>query len=116
MQITSCYLRSNKCLSKVQIGYLSIIQKYKSRSQNDLQLQLMYCISMSHTGCISQKSTWRTRKIRLLVLQTQNFRVSQEKELCIRVNTRELNRELCTKLSTLYTKTPWSVLATSSLL
>ena len=38
-----------------------------------------------------------------LLLQTQNFRVSQEKELCIRVNTRELNRELCTGLFTLYT-------------
>ena len=31
------------------------------------------------------------------------------------VNTRELDRELCTGLSTLYTKTPWSMLITSSL-
>ena len=37
-----------------------------------------------------------------LLLQTQDFRVSQEKEPCIRVNTRELDRELCTELSTLY--------------
>ena len=49
------------------------------------------------------------------LLQTQNFRVSQEKEPCIRVNTRELNRELCTGLSTLYTKDSWSMLCTSSL-
>ena len=38
----------------------------------------------------------------LLVLQTQDFRVSQEKEPCIRVNTRELNGVSSTKLSTLY--------------
>ena len=31
------------------------------------------------------------------------------------VNTRELNRELCIGLSTLYTKTPWFILTTSSL-
>jgi len=39
----------------------------------------------------------------LLLLQTQDLRVDQEKESCIRVNTRELNRELYTGLSTLYT-------------
>ena len=38
-----------------------------------------------------------------LLLQTQALRVEQEKEPCIRVNTRELNRELCTRWSTLYT-------------
>ena len=32
------------------------------------------------------------------------------------INTRELKRELCTGQSTLYTKTSWSVLTTSSLL
>jgi len=37
------------------------------------------------------------------MLQTQDFRVDQEKEPYIRVNTRELNRELCTRSSTLYT-------------
>jgi len=31
----------------------------------------------------------------VLILQTQELRVVQEKEPCIRVNTRELNRELC---------------------
>ena len=31
------------------------------------------------------------------------------------VNTIKLNRELCTRLSTLYTKTLWSMLTTSSL-
>ena len=31
------------------------------------------------------------------MLQTQDLRVDQEKEPCIRVNTRELNRELCTE-------------------
>ena len=44
------------------------------------------------------------------VLQTQELRVIQEEEPCIRVNTRELNRELCTRLSTLYTKLSWSML------
>jgi len=41
----------------------------------------------------------------LQILQTQDLRVNQEKKPCIRVNTRELNRELCTRLSTLYTNT-----------
>ena len=43
--------------------------------------------------------------IHFCMLQTQDHRVDQEEELCIRVNTRELNRELCTRLSTLYTST-----------
>jgi len=51
----------------------------------------------------------------LTILQTQDLRVDQEKESCIRVNTRELNRELCTGLSILYTKISWSMLTTSSL-
>ena len=38
----------------------------------------------------------------VILLQTQDLRVDQEKEPCIRVNTRELNRELYTELSTLY--------------
>jgi len=38
------------------------------------------------------------------LLQTQDLRVDQEKEPCIRVNTRELDRELFTRLSTFYTK------------
>jgi len=37
------------------------------------------------------------------ILQTQDLRVDQEKEPCIRINTRELNRELCTRLFILYT-------------
>ena len=49
------------------------------------------------------------------ILQSQDLRVDQVKESCIRVNTRELNGELCTGLSILYTKTPWSMLTTSSL-
>jgi len=32
----------------------------------------------------------------IYLLQTQDFRADQEKESCIRVNTRELNRKLCT--------------------
>jgi len=31
------------------------------------------------------------------MLQTQDLRVDQEKEPCIEVNIRELNRELCTE-------------------
>ena len=38
------------------------------------------------------------------MLQTQELRVIQEKEPYIRVNTRELNRELCTESSIFYTK------------
>ena len=41
-----------------------------------------------------------------MILQTQELKVVQEKKPYIRVNTRELNRELCTELSTLYTKLP----------
>jgi len=41
----------------------------------------------------------------MCLLQTQALRVEQEKEPCIKVNTRELNRELYTRLSTLYTNT-----------
>jgi len=37
------------------------------------------------------------RKQRPVVLQTQDIRVNQEKEPCISVNTRELDRELCTR-------------------
>ena len=38
------------------------------------------------------------------MLQIQNLRVGEESEPCIRVNIRELNRELFTGLSTFYTK------------
>ena len=31
------------------------------------------------------------------LLQTQDLRVDQEKEPCIRINIRELDRELCTE-------------------
>ena len=44
---------------------------------------------------------WYTHGI--LILQSQDLRVDQVKESYIRVNTRELNRELYTRLSTLYT-------------
>ena len=40
----------------------------------------------------------------LIILRFNDLRVDQRKKPCIRVNTRELNRELCTRLSTLYTK------------
>jgi len=39
------------------------------------------------------------------MLQSQDLRVGQVKEPCIRVNIRELNRELYTRLSILYTNT-----------
>ena len=39
------------------------------------------------------------------MLQSQDLRVGQVKESCIRVNIRELDRNLCTRLSTLYTNT-----------
>jgi len=39
------------------------------------------------------------------MLQSQDLKVSQVKKPWIRVNTRELNRELCIRLSILYTNT-----------
>jgi len=42
--------------------------------------------------------------LQLLLLWFNDLRVDQRKISCIRVNTRELNRELCTELFTLYTK------------
>ena len=44
------------------------------------------------------------------MLQFNDLRVDHRKKSCIRINTRELNRELYTKLSILYTKRFWSVL------
>jgi len=41
--------------------------------------------------------------MQVYILQTQDFRVSQEKEFYISINTRELNKELCTELYILYT-------------
>ena len=41
----------------------------------------------------------------LIMLQTQDLRVDQTNKPCIKVNTRELNRKICTDLSILYTKT-----------
>jgi len=40
------------------------------------------------------------------ILQTQDLRVGQVNKSCIEVNIRELDRELSTGLSTLYTKSP----------
>ena len=40
-----------------------------------------------------------------MLLQSQDLRIGQVKKPCIRVNTSELDKELCIKLSTLYTKT-----------
>ena len=38
------------------------------------------------------------------MLQLKDLRINQEEEPCIRVNTRKLNRKLCTELFILYTK------------
>jgi len=43
--------------------------------------------------------------IQRTLLQSQDLGVGQVKEPCIRINTRELNKELCTRLSILYTNT-----------
>ena len=45
-----------------------------------------------------------------ILLQLKDLRADQREEPCIRINTRELNRELHTGLSTLYTKRLWSML------
>ena len=44
------------------------------------------------------------------LLQLKDLRASQWEEPYIKVNTKELNRELSTRLSTLYTKLSWSML------
>jgi len=44
------------------------------------------------------------------MLQLKDLRAGQREESCIRVNTRELDRELYTRLSTLYTNLRWSML------
>ena len=44
------------------------------------------------------------RTKRLFLLQFNGLRANQRRKPCIRINTREFNRELCTRLSTLYTK------------
>ena len=44
------------------------------------------------------------------MLWFNDLRVDQGKEPCIRINTKELNRELYIGLSILYTKRPWSML------
>jgi len=46
----------------------------------------------------------------VLILQLKDLRADQWEEPCIRINTRELNRELYTESSTLYTKLRWSML------
>jgi len=46
----------------------------------------------------------------VLMLQFSDLRADQRKESYIRISIRKLDRELCTRLSTLYTKLPWSVL------
>ena len=45
-----------------------------------------------------------------MMLQTQDFRVSQEKESYIRVKIRELNEVPSEKLSILYTLDYWSMI------
>jgi len=52
----------------------------------------------------------RRKLIEAEMLQTQDFRVSQEKEPCIKVNTKELNRVSSTGLSILYTLNYWFML------
>ena len=45
---------------------------------------------------ISRKFPNSLELLLVYVLQTQDLRVDQKKEPCIRVNIRELDRELCT--------------------
>ena len=52
---------------------------------------------------IKMKNSKKLKVKTLVVLQSQDLRVGQVKESCIRVNIRELNKELCIRLSTLYT-------------
>jgi len=44
------------------------------------------------------------------MLQFNDIRVDQRKKPCNRVNIKELNKELSTKLFTLYTKSVWFML------
>ena len=63
----------------------------------------LFLLSIGHTHFQNLSSGLRI--ILLYLLQTQDLRVDQEKKPCIRVNIRELNRELCTGLSILYINT-----------
>jgi len=58
---------------------------------------------ITHDGHKCYK-VWQRYDIKKM-LQLKDFRASQGEEPCIRVNIRELNRELYTGLSTLYTQT-----------
>ena len=58
------------------------------RNQNKRELEYL----------VSTSKVWKNR----WVSQLQDLKVSQVKEPCIRINTRELNKKLCTELSTLY--------------
>ena len=53
--------------------------------------------------------------LRDLTITTQRPQSQSIRRTLYWVNTRELDRELCTGLSTLYTKSPWPLLTTSSL-
>ena len=53
---------------------------------------------------MEQIQSARAQVFNSTILQTQVLRVEQVNESCIRVNIKELNRELCIELSTLYTK------------
>jgi len=44
------------------------------------------------------------------MLQSQDLRVDQEKEFCIKINIRELDRVPSIELSTLYILSYWSML------
>ena len=51
-----------------------------------------------------------TYNIDFMLLQLKDLKVNQWIEPSIKINTRELNRELYTKLSILYTTSLWSML------
>ena len=68
------------------------------------------CVAYTHSSLVDSKniSVFYKYNNLLILLWFSNLRVNQRRESCIRVNTRELNRELSTGLSTLYTSDYWS--------
>ena len=86
---------------------LRIGDQSKSRFNIDLLKEVISRTSKlrkSSSKVMEQIQSARAQVFNPTILQTQVLRVEQVNESCIRVHIKELNRELCIELSTLYTK------------
>ena len=87
------------------LSFIKIYSKVISLRRSNIMFRINGDVWM--ISLISKE--WRNTSS-ITILQLKGLRVGQWKKSCIRVNTRELNRELCIGLSTLYNKLQWSVL------